>query len=159
MEPHPRCRQEHHPRHRLDQRDHRLRVRSRSLQVRNHLRALPEQLHDVYGNDSVYTYTFEHEKRPDCPVCGGESRTLTFSIEAKVEELIEQLGEIADLQLKKPSLALAGKPLYFQAPKQLEEATRPNLEKKLCEVVKEGEEITVTDARLPFTLGVVVKFN
>ena len=111
------------------------------------------------GNDSVYTYTFEHEKRPDCPVCGGEARTLTFSKDETVEALMEQLGEMADLQIKKPSLALRGKPLYFQAPVQLEEATRPNLEKKLSEVCEEGDEITVTDARLPFTLAIIVKFR
>ncbi|CDU24345.1 related to ubiquitin-activating enzyme [Sporisorium scitamineum] len=111
------------------------------------------------GNDSVYTYTFEHEKRPDCPVCGGEARTMTFSKDDTVERLIEQLGELADLQIKKPSLSLGGKPLYYQAPPQLEEATRPNLAKKLSEVCKEGYEITVTDARLPFTLGIIVNFS
>ncbi|SJX66402.1 related to ubiquitin-activating enzyme [Sporisorium reilianum f. sp. reilianum] len=111
------------------------------------------------GNDSVYTYTFEHEKRPDCPVCGGEARTMSFSKDDTVEQLIEQLGELADLQIKKPSLSLGGKPLYFQAPPQLQEATRPNLHKKLAEVCKEGDEITVTDARLPFTLGIIVNFS
>ena len=108
------------------------------------------------GNDSVYTYTFEHEKRPDCPVCGGEARTMAFGADDTVERLIEQLGDLADLQIKKPSLSLGGKPLYFQAPPQLEEATRPNLQKKLSEVCKDGDEVTVTDARLPFTLGIIV---
>lgn len=111
------------------------------------------------GNDSVYTYTFEHEKRPDCPVCGGEARTLAFRRQDTVEALIERLGEIQDLQLKKPSLAIAGKPLYYQAPKQLEEATRPNLQKRLDEVVGAAGEVTVTDARLPFTLSVIVEFE
>lgn len=111
------------------------------------------------GNDSVYTYTFEHEKRPDCPVCGGESRTLRFGREATVMDLIERLGEVQDLQLKKPSLAIEGRPLYYQVPKQLEEATRANLGKTLAEAVGEGVEVTVTDARLPFTLGVVVEFE
>ncbi|KAJ1024109.1 hypothetical protein NDA16_002948 [Ustilago loliicola] len=110
------------------------------------------------GNDSVYTYTFEHEKRPDCPVCGGESRPLTFSAEDTLQDLMDQLAELSDLQIKKPSLSLAGKPLYFQAPRQLEEATRGNLEKKLRELCKDGDQVTITDARLPFTLAVVVKF-
>ncbi|SPO31553.1 related to ubiquitin-activating enzyme [Ustilago trichophora] len=111
------------------------------------------------GNDSVYTYTFEHEKRPDCPVCGGESRILEFNAEQdKLENVIELLAEMSDLQIKKPSLSIAGKPLYYQAPKQLEEATRGNLGKLLRDVCKDGDEITVTDARLPFTLGIVVKF-
>lgn len=111
------------------------------------------------GNDSVYTYTFEHEKRPDCPVCGGEARTMEFARDETVQTLIDRLGEMPDLQLKKPSLSLGGKPLYYQAPPQLEQATRANLEKKVEEVCQEGDEITVTDARLPFTLGIVVKFG
>ncbi|GAK67464.1 NEDD8 activating enzyme [Moesziomyces antarcticus] len=113
----------------------------------------------VTGNDSVYTYTFEHEKRPDCPVCGGESRTMTFKQHETVQDLIDRLGEMPDLQLTKPSLAIQGRPLYFQAPKQIEEATRPNLGKRIAEVCAGDDEVTVTDARLPFTLGVVVKFD
>lgn len=111
------------------------------------------------GNDSVYTYTFEHEKRPDCPVCGGESREMFFEKEDKLEMLLERLGEVADLQLKRPSLSLSGKPLYFQAPKQLEEATRGNLGKGLREVVGDGGEVTVTDERLPFVLSIIVRFK
>lgn len=49
------------------------------------------------GSDSVYTYTFEHEKRPDCPVCGGESREMEVKKDSKLEDLIESLREIADL--------------------------------------------------------------
>lgn len=111
------------------------------------------------GNDSVYTYTFEHEKRPDCPVCGGEARTMDFNPAETVQDLVDRLGELADLQIKKPSLSIGGKPLYYQAPPQLEEATRPNLEKKIRDVCNQGDEITVTDARLPFTLGIVVRFS
>ncbi|EPQ30588.1 uncharacterized protein PFL1_02112 [Pseudozyma flocculosa PF-1] len=111
------------------------------------------------GNDSVYTYTFEHDKRPDCPVCGGESRALDVDADAKLEDLVERLRELADLQITKPSLSLDGKPIYYQAPPQLEEATRPNLAKPLRDLVDEGDELTVTDARLPFTLGIVVRFK
>ncbi|PWN52476.1 hypothetical protein IE53DRAFT_367179 [Violaceomyces palustris] len=110
------------------------------------------------GNDSVYTYTFEHEKRPDCPVCGGESRTLEVRKEWKLEKLMDLLKEMADLQISRPSLSLSGKPLYYQAPPQIEESTRPNLEKELGQLLEEGDEITVTDAKLPFTLGILVKF-
>ncbi|SNX87769.1 related to ubiquitin-activating enzyme [Melanopsichium pennsylvanicum] len=111
------------------------------------------------GNDSVYTYTFEHEKRDDCPVCGGESREMMFGADDTVATLIEKLGELPDLQVKKPSLAINAKPLYYQAPKQLEELTRPNLDKKMSDVCHDGQEITVTDARLPFTLGIIVRFG
>ena len=47
----------------------------------------------LIGTDGVYSYTFEHEKKPDCPVCGGESFELSISSELTVEQLIEMLTE------------------------------------------------------------------
>jgi ubiquitin-activating enzyme E1 C len=61
-------------------------------------------------------------------------------------------------QLKKPSFAVGGKPLYMQAPKQLEEAMRPNLQKPLNELFSSGDELTITDSTLPFSLQVVLTF-
>lgn len=62
-------------------------------------------------------------------------------------------------QIRRPSLRLASKSLYLQAPPQLEEATRPNLEKTLAELMQSGDVVTVTDAGLPFSLDLVVKFE
>ena len=62
-------------------------------------------------------------------------------------------------QVKKPSLSAPGKQIYFQAPPQLEEATRPNLEKKVSELVPDGGEITVTATTLPFNLSLRVKYT
>jgi ubiquitin-activating enzyme E1 C len=59
-------------------------------------------------------------------------------------------------QLKRPSFTLGGKPLYMQAPKPLEEATRPNLEKPLKELLSSGDEITITDSTLPFSMQVIL---
>lgn len=61
-------------------------------------------------------------------------------------------------QLKKPSLRTATTSLYMQAPKALEQATRPNLIKHISELVQEGEYITVTDASLPVSLQLRVKW-
>lgn len=49
------------------------------------------------GNEGVYTYTFEHEKRPECPVCGGESREFRLRKEWKFERVVEMLREVQDL--------------------------------------------------------------
>jgi len=58
-----------------------------------------------------------------------------------------------DRQLKKPSLRTASETIYMQAPKPLEQATRPNLEKPLATFVEDEEdEITVTDQALPISL-------
>lgn len=131
----------------------------------------------LIGTDGIYSYTFEHEKRSDCPVCGGEAIDITLKPDTTVEQLIDILVEkqgmqvffVADInwvaqqfrfsQIKKPSLSTATKQIYFQAPPQLEQATRPNLEKKLSELVQHREEITVTASTLPFNLTLKVTYE
>ncbi|KAK0536964.1 NEDD8 activating enzyme [Tilletia horrida] len=111
------------------------------------------------GNEGVYTYTFEHEKRPDCPVCGGESREISVQRDWPLQRVVDMLLELQDLQIKRPSLSGPNGPLYFRAPPPLEEATRPNLDKPLGELLEEGDEVEVTDASLPFQLTLLIKFE
>ena len=134
----------------------------------------------LIGTDGVYSYTFTHKKRDDCPVCGGEALEMTISSDMTVEELIETLTEKQDMcvlittkclinahkvmfhsQIKKPSLSTSAptKQIYLQAPPQLEKATRPNLEKKVKEFVQEGGEITVTASTLPFNLSLRISYS
>ena len=54
----------------------------------------------LIGTDSVYSYTFEHEKRKDCPVCGGESLDVTINKDWTVERLIEMLVERQDMYVE-----------------------------------------------------------
>jgi ubiquitin-activating enzyme E1 C len=54
-------------------------------------------------------------------------------------------ANIKNSQLKKPTVRSEAKSLYYQAPPSLEEQTRPNLDKKLSELVSDGEEIAVSD--------------
>ena len=131
----------------------------------------------LIGTDGVYSYTFEHERRPECPVCGGESVEISVNRDWTVDRLVEMLVEKQDMyvyllwssllstlimmtsQIKKPSLSTPTKQIYFQAPPQLEEATRPNLEKKVSELVPDGGEITVTASSLPFNLSLRITFT
>ncbi|KAF8529570.1 NEDD8 activating enzyme [Hysterangium stoloniferum] len=118
----------------------------------------------LIGTDGVYSYTFQHEKRPDCPVCGGESRDIDVKREWTLEQFIESLAERQELQVKKPSLSTPNpipptkNALYYQSPPQLEEETRPNLEKKLSDLVPNGAEISVTARSLPFNLSLRINF-
>lgn len=98
------------------------------------------------GDEGVYTYTFAAEQKEDCPVCGNLARNLDVDPNSTLGEFIEMLGERAEAQLKKPSLRTEKTSLYYQAPKALEEQTRGNLEKKLSELVSDGEEVAVSDA-------------
>ena len=54
----------------------------------------------LIGTESVYTYTFEHEKRSDCPVCGGESLEISIPGSWTVERLIEMLVEKQDMYVR-----------------------------------------------------------
>ncbi|TID17368.1 NEDD8-activating enzyme E1 catalytic subunit [Venturia nashicola] len=97
------------------------------------------------GDDSIYTYTFEHLKKDDCPVCGNLAKPLHVRPDMTLRELVESFSERPEAQLKKPSIRSEAKTLYVQFPQSLEESTRPNLDKKLSELVSNGEEIAVTD--------------
>lgn len=68
--------------------------------------------------------------------------------------------ELMYSQIKKPSISYAsGQPLFYQAPPQLYDLTKGNLDKLVVDLVKEGDEVVVTDPALPFTLNVVIKYE
>jgi len=62
----------------------------------------------LIGTDGIYSYTFEHEKRDDCPVCGGEALELSINSELTVEQLIEMLVEKQDVQVSCSLFILLG---------------------------------------------------
>lgn len=47
------------------------------------------------GDDSIYTYTFEHQKKDDCPVCGAGNiaRPLTVNPGMTLQDFIDGLAE------------------------------------------------------------------
>lgn len=47
----------------------------------------------------------------------------------------------------------------MQAVPQLEESTRPNLSLPLKSLISNGEEVVVTDTKLPFELRFIIKFQ
>lgn len=51
----------------------------------------------MIGTDGVYSYTFEHEKRPECPVCGGSLLDVQVPRTWTVERFIESLVERQDM--------------------------------------------------------------
>ena len=109
----------------------------------------------MYTGDSneggLYTYTFAAEKKDDCPVCGNLAQTITIDPDWTLEEFLGSLAERAEAQVKKPSIRTEAKTLYVQAPKSLEEQTRPNLQKKMRDLVSDGEEVGVSD--VAFTIS------
>ena len=62
-------------------------------------------------------------------------------------------------QVKKPSLRSSSRSLYMPSIPQLEESTRPNLDKTLRSLLSDGDEVVVTDAKLPFELRFILQFS
>ncbi|KAK5130048.1 hypothetical protein LTR08_002522 [Meristemomyces frigidus] len=111
------------------------------------------------GDSGVYTYTFEHQKKDDCPVCGNLPKEITLDPESTLGELVEGLAERPEAQLKKPNLRTEGKTLYYSSPASLEESTRGNLSKRLGELLQDGEEFAVSDAAFGIDFRFVVRFS
>ncbi|WEW58859.1 NEDD8 activating enzyme [Emydomyces testavorans] len=118
---------------------------SEALKIATSCNPFLENYMTYAGDEGVYTYTFASEQKPDCPVCGNLAKKIVVSPEATLQEFIDSLGERAEAQLKSPSLRSEEKTLYQRSPPQLEEQTRPNLKRKLKELLVDGEEVAVSD--------------
>ncbi|KAK3112624.1 NEDD8 activating enzyme [Teratosphaeriaceae sp. CCFEE 6253] len=111
------------------------------------------------GDAGIYTYTFEHERKDDCPVCGNLPKDLSLDPEGTLEDFVESLAVRPESQLKKPNLRTEAKSLYYSTPAGLEESTRPNLKRKLGELMEDGEEIAVSDPAFQIGFRYKVRFS
>ncbi|KAI5815447.1 NEDD8 activating enzyme [Pyronema omphalodes] len=103
------------------------------------------------GDVGIYTHTFEHERKGDCPVCGNLATDLEIDPEWTLRDFIDHLAAKPDLQIKKPNLKRNHAQLY-EHDNAAEYST--GLDKKMKEMVTEGEELEVR-SELPF----VAKFS
>lgn len=53
----------------------------------------------LIGTEGVYSFTFQHERKDDCPVCGDNSKSATVSRDLTVEEFLEWLVEKQDMSV------------------------------------------------------------
>eukprot|EP00568_Trieres_chinensis_P012136 CAMPEP_0183300890 /NCGR_PEP_ID=MMETSP0160_2-20130417/7163_1 /TAXON_ID=2839 ORGANISM="Odontella Sinensis, Strain Grunow 1884" /NCGR_SAMPLE_ID=MMETSP0160_2 /ASSEMBLY_ACC=CAM_ASM_000250 /LENGTH=477 /DNA_ID=CAMNT_0025463389 /DNA_START=274 /DNA_END=1707 /DNA_ORIENTATION=- len=100
------------------------------------------------GSAGVYSHTFVYEPKDDCIVCKAAKKKMQIPRKMSLNQLIQNLMD-GELRLKGPSISSPGKTLYMQRPPSLEKATRPNLDKALSALIENGEELTVTDEKLP----------
>ena len=110
------------------------------------------------GDAGVYTFTFEHQKKDDCPTCGNLPKDITVDPEQTLQELVESFAARPESQLKQPSLSTNDKSLYYSSPASLEEQTRPNLKRKLKELLNDGDEMAVADPAFPISFRYNVRF-
>lgn len=110
------------------------------------------------GSDSVYTFTFENERKADCLVCGNE----TLELKQVPGSLL--LREFIDVYLKdkmslsNPSLRRGEESIYLRSPPSLEVITRVNLDKRLEELFPNCDvSLSVSDPTIP--VGITLKVN
>ena len=48
------------------------------------------------GNESIYTFTFQHQRKDDCPVCGNLAQDYEVNPEWTLQELMERMMERPD---------------------------------------------------------------
>ncbi|KAH3765148.1 ubiquitin-activating enzyme E1C [Pelomyxa schiedti] len=115
------------------------------------------------GGVGVYTYTFEYTKKENCLACGSKTALYTIPRTTKLAELIEQLRTDPRLQMQSPSLIIpGGGMLFMQSPEPLREATLPNLEKTLEQLLGAtgNDDVSVSDPSLPsLNLRLSVQFS
>jgi len=49
------------------------------------------------GDGGIYTHTFEHEKKDNCPVCGFEQLQFTVNPKLKLKDFIQMLIDRPDM--------------------------------------------------------------
>jgi NEDD8-activating enzyme E1 len=104
------------------------------------------------GNESIYTYTFKHERKEDCPVCSEDqkARPLPTDLNMTLGEFLDSFSDRPEAQLKKPSIRAESRTLYMRSPPSLEEQTRPNLDRMLKDLkLEHGFEVVITDPAFP----------
>ena len=111
------------------------------------------------GDSGVYTYTFEHQMKDDCPVCGNLPKDLSVDPKTTLGELVEGFAERPESQLKKPNLRTESKSLYYSTPESLRRQTEPNLKLSIGELLSDGEEMAVTDPAFAIAFRYTVRFS
>ncbi|XP_004346728.2 ubiquitin-activating enzyme [Capsaspora owczarzaki ATCC 30864] len=113
------------------------------------------------GQDSLYTFTFEYEQKPDCLVCSNIPLDFACSASEPLRALVERLSEqpLYD-QFKAPGIRGLGKTFYMSAPPSLELSTRPNLDRTLAELgLQDGAFLQVADVAVPLPVQLKLQFR
>lgn len=108
------------------------------------------------GDDSIFTYTYAHSRKPNCAVCGSKVKHLSVQKWWTLQNFIDHLAAKQEVMLRTPSVATARSNLYMRQPAFLEEQTRHNLKVKLRDLVDIGEELLVTDPNLPISMKLII---
>lgn len=99
------------------------------------------------GQTGVNTHTFNYNQEPDCLVCGSKPLSFRLDPSTDVRGLRRKLRLDSRSKFKDPSIAGSGKVLWM-AKAIMRDMYKANLSKPLSELIKDGEQLTVTDRTL-----------
>ncbi|XP_064388064.1 NEDD8-activating enzyme E1 catalytic subunit-like isoform X2 [Halichondria panicea] len=125
----------------------------------------PLQNYMVFNDtDGVYTYSFEAEKKEECPSCSMKPVNLSFPEDSTLQDVYNYLCENESFAMKSPALTAVvdgrNKTLYLPTIESLEKATRSNLGKKLFDLgIGDNHEIVVADVTSPKPITIIVKYT
>eukprot|EP00698_Gefionella_okellyi_P022255 TRINITY_DN7353_c0_g1_i1.p1 TRINITY_DN7353_c0_g1~~TRINITY_DN7353_c0_g1_i1.p1 ORF type:complete len:468 (+),score=118.55 TRINITY_DN7353_c0_g1_i1:72-1406(+) len=124
---------------------------------------LLENFMAYHGGDGAYTYTFSYEKRTECLVCGKVDKPFSFemSSNATVQDLVDEIGLHAQLQLKKPTISTTdGRTVYATQPPGLQRATAAHLTRPLQEFAMHGAVLSIADPALhTHAAAILITYN
>eukprot|EP01094_Clydonella_sp_ATCC50884_P002210 TRINITY_DN1169_c0_g1_i1.p2 TRINITY_DN1169_c0_g1~~TRINITY_DN1169_c0_g1_i1.p2 ORF type:complete len:433 (-),score=141.55 TRINITY_DN1169_c0_g1_i1:144-1442(-) len=95
----------------------------------------------------AHTYTYEHERNPECPTCAGKPVSVTVDGEQTLETFINEFlredsrlmfGSVLNIRHQQSS-----KSIYW--PKFAKKRTAENMPKKMNELISDGDSLLVKD--------------
>eukprot|EP01138_Halocafeteria_seosinensis_P003397 gb/GECG01003473.1/.p1 GENE.gb/GECG01003473.1/~~gb/GECG01003473.1/.p1 ORF type:complete len:518 (+),score=59.58 gb/GECG01003473.1/:1-1554(+) len=127
-----------------------------SQSLNNYFLFVGDAQNGVFGNCE----TLDRKEAGACLACRQPRKTVQVSKVKTLGDIIEEdLRGDSQLQLKDPSIMKAGKALYSPRPPAAKEQTKPNLEKRIGELVEDGEVFVVTDAIFPAGVSLTLTFH
>jgi len=111
------------------------------------------------GGFGLYSYTFEYQKKAECPICNSQVITYKVQPDILLGDFLENLS--IERNFKSPSIRCNATSIYFSNPPVLEAATHANLDKCMSELVSDGDIFDISDPSMPnfFNLKLEIKFS
>jgi len=113
------------------------------------------------GKRGIFTSNQKFVKNDKCTVCGKASYTFPVSGDITLAKFFDLLKADLRFQFQAPTASCGGgsEILYIGKPAMLEKAYRPNLEKPLNQLIKDGETLHITDTSLAYgSVQLIIKF-
>ena len=114
------------------------------------------------GEDGTYCNAQQFSRNPTCEVCGNPPRELSVNPNGTLKEVLDRLLATPQYALQNPRFLIEDRVLYMKvAMAQLRAVYEANLDKLVCELLQDGDMLTVADDGIPNrgALNFTIKFK